>query len=340
MAKKKKIGSLGPQPHWLRMSVSERAKTKEYIKSGLQGYERDDGTKIPGARRIFTGLAANEGFDLRHIERWPAAKLKTARHKIQTLNTLTSRPFAVIVPRSEKQKKEAQKFTGQNTRTQKEFITQVQIQSRDRAVFRKGKVGIERTFPSGSKTIKQRYLFRDYLRLDESLREQLDELEEFDDEVELEEFDDEVLDSPTTIREMIDVTKRMLLEMPKNVYGQLAYYSMITPLYGPFGRAVTHSKVLDLIADYALRYDPGGTSPHGRAADFGEHIIGFQMIGNQSQKDQFQLERERIKRMRKERNKLRVTIKRKQTMCLTINKKTGRRCERRIGHKGKHKFPK
>lgn len=337
MAKKKKIlGSLGPAAHWLDMSIAERAKTKAYIKEGLQGYERSDGVSIPGARRIFKGLQSGDGYDLRHIERWSAAKLKTARRRIQTLNTLVSRPFAVIVPRTVKQRKAAQKYTEQNLPNQKEFIAQVQIQNRDKAVFRSGKVGIERVFPSGSKTIKQRYLFRDYLRPEESLRENIDE-DELDED---EELDDEVLDSPTTIREMITVTKRMLEEMPVNVYGQQAWYSMITPLYGPFGRSVTHAKVLELIQEYANRYDPGGTSPHGRKADFGEHIIGFQMIGNRVQKDSLQLERERIKRMRKEHNKLRVTMQRKPVMCLYRSKKTGKRCERRIGHKGRHQFPK
>jgi len=329
MAKKKKIGSLGPQPHWMRLSIADRAKTKEYIKAGLQGYERSDGVSIPGARRLYEGLRASQGYDLRHIERWSAAKLKTARNRIQSLNTLTSRPFAIVIPRTTKQKIEAKKFTGQNQPHQKEFIAQIQVQGRDKVVFRKGKIGIERQFPSGSKTIKQRYLFRDYLRVNESLRELLDD----------EELDDETLDSPTTFREMREVTKRMMLEMPKNVYGQPAYFALITPQYGPIGRSVTHSKVLDLIDEYFSRYDPGGTGYKGHE-EFAEHIIGFQMIGTKTQMDEFQRERARLKTFRKQQNKLRFNVKRKPVMCLTINTKTGRRCERRIGHKGKHKFPK
>ena len=82
MAKNKKLGSLGPQPHWLRMSVDQRQKTKNYIKNGLLGWVRDDGVKIPGARRIYEGLEAEKGFDLRHIERWSAQRLSIARNRI------------------------------------------------------------------------------------------------------------------------------------------------------------------------------------------------------------------------------------------------------------------
>ncbi len=125
MAKKKKpaIGSLGPQPHWLRMSIADRQKTKNYIKNGLLGWTRD-GVKIPAARKIYSGLSAEHGYDLRHIERWSAAKLSTARNRIQSLNTLTSRPFAVLIPRSKKQRIAAQKFTGQTFPYQKEMIVQ------------------------------------------------------------------------------------------------------------------------------------------------------------------------------------------------------------------------
>jgi len=335
MAKKKKtkLGALGPAPHWLDMSLAERAKTKIYIKEGLQGYERDDGTKIPSARRIYSGLKASDGFDLRHVERWSAAKLRTARNRIQSLNTLTSRPFAVIIPRTKKQKREAQNFTGQNLKHQKGFIVHVQIQNRDKAVFRDGKVGIERKFPSGSKTIRQQYLFKDYLRPDESLRAQLKGKKN---------YKDDILDSPTTFREMKEVTKRMLLHMPKNLYGQPAYYTILNIKYGPIGRTVTHGKVQELLIEYFNRYDPGGLQHEGGAAHegFAESIIGFQMIGNKVQKDQFQREVERLRQMRKQRKRLRFSLKKKPTMCLYINKKTGRRCERKIGHKGKHRFPK
>src|ERR1700677_5215766 len=114
MAKKKKpkIGAMGPQPHWLQMSIAEREKTKRYIKEGLAGYVRSDGISIPAARRIYSGLNAADGYDLRHVERWSAAKLDHARKRIQALNTLTSRPFSVIIPRNQAQRKAAQSYTG------------------------------------------------------------------------------------------------------------------------------------------------------------------------------------------------------------------------------------
>jgi hypothetical protein len=317
MAKRKnKIGSSGPQPYWLRMSVGERLKTKQYIKEGLLGFEREDGVKVPAARSIYKGLSASDGYDLSHIERWSAQRLKSARMKIQALNTLTSRPFSVVRPRNRQQRLEAQKYTGQNLPNQKQFIAHVQIQGRDKAIFKNGKVGVEREFESGSKTIKSRYMLRDYLR-----------------------DGDTILDAPTTFREMREITVRMLEDMPKNVYGQPAFFALVTPQYGAFGRMVTHGKVLDLIAEYMNRYDPGGTSVQGRG-DFGEHIGGFQMVGTLFQANEMVRERLRLKTARKERNKLRFVKKRKPVMCTVINKKTGRRCERRINHKGKHRFPK
>jgi hypothetical protein len=289
VAKKKKVlGAQGPQPHWLRMSVSERAKTKQYIKEGLQGYERTDGITIPGARRIYEGLHANSGFDLRHIERWSAAKLKTAKNRIQSLNTLTSRPFDVIIPRTTKQKREAQKFTGQNLPYQKEFIAPIQIQGRDKAVFRGGKIGIERKFPSGSKTIKQKFLFEDYLDLD----------------------DMPILKEATTFREMKEITERMMRDMPKNVYGQPAFYTLLTRQYGPIGNSAVHGKIPSLLATYFNRYDPGGTQYQGHE-QFVEQVIGFQMVGNRVQLSAYETERERLRVMRKKRNKLRFSVKRR-----------------------------
>jgi hypothetical protein len=331
MAKRKKseLDSLGPAAHWLDLSVSKRAELKQYIRDGFNGGIRSDGVSVPGVRRIYRGLFASDGFDLRHIERWSAAKLAKARNRIQSVNTLTSRPFAVIIPRSAKQKREAQKFTGQNLKDQKEFIAQVQIQNRDKAVFRGGKVGIERKFPSGSKTIKQRYLFRDYLRPNESLRQVL----------EAEDLPDDALDAPTTFREMREVTKRMLLDMPAKVYGQSAYFALITSQYGPIGRTAGHGKVLDLLAEYFNRYDPGGTAFKGHE-DFAEQIIGFQMIGTFAQVSEYEIEKRRLREAKRARGKLRFAEKRKPTMCPAINKKTGRRCGRKINHKGKHRFPK
>jgi hypothetical protein len=298
ISKKKKFGSLGPQPHWLRMSISEREKTKQYIKEGLQGYVRADGISIPAARRIYRGLDAENGFDLRHIERWPAAKLRTARTRIQALNTLTSRPFAVIIPRTKKQRSAAQKYTGQNLAYQKEMIAQIQIQNRDKAVFRKGKVAIERKFPTGEKTIKQRFLFSDYLRPDESLQKRL---EQTGLEAKLAKKD---LQVPTTFRQMTDVTKRMLIDMPDKMYGQPVYFALLTRQYGPIGRTGPKSKVLDLLAVYFNRYDPGGTFYKGHE-DFVEQVIGFQMIGTFSQLTEYEIERNRLRAARKQRNKLR-----------------------------------
>ena len=303
MSKKKKrskhaikIGALGPKPYWLRMSIDERAITRQYIKEGLQGYIREDGTAIPGARRIYKGLEASKGYDLRHIERWSKQRLDYARRQVQALNTLTARPFSVVIPRTKKQRKEAQSFTGQNLPNQKEMIVPIQIQGRDIARFQNGKLSVERKFPSGSKTIHTRYLFADYMRPDENLRERLKDSD----------LSVGVLDQPSTFREMQAITERMLLDMPLNVYGQPAYYTLLTVQYGPVGRSATKEKIMDLLVHYFTRYDPGGTA-YKNHEEFVEQVIGFQMVGTFAQMAKYQIEREQRALARKKKNKLRFS---------------------------------
>ncbi len=305
MAKKKKpkLGALGPQPHWLRMSVEQRERTKNYIKNGLLGWERD-GIKIPAARNIYHSLDAKDGFDLRHIERWPAAKLATARNRIQSLNTLTSRPFTVLIPRSKKQRIAAQKYTGQNLPNQKQMIVQVQDSKHDKAVFRGNQVAIERTMPKGSKTIKQRYLFRDYIPANEI---------------------------PVTFLEMRKVTEQMLPDMPEKYYGRDVYYTLITVQFGPIGESFLHEDILQGLGDYHLRYGVGD-----QHKQFAEQIIGFQMVGTFVSAAAYQIERDRQKGLRKLRKKLVFGQRPSRNRCLHVAK--GKRCMLTRGHAGHHKY--
>lgn len=275
-----KVGALGPAAHWLDLSVLQRAQTRQYIKEGLRGYTRTDGVKVPGARRIYKGLEASKGYDLRHIERWSAARLKTARNRIQSLNTLTGRPFAVLIPRTKKQRLEAQKFSGQNLPYQKEMIIPVQLTGRDKAIFRDSKVAIERKFPGGSKTLKQRFLFSDYLKSGES--------------------------APVTFSGMVGITKRMMPDMPAHVYGKPAFYTLVTVQYGPIGRSAEQEVILDLLRYYYTTYDPGTKGFPGHA-DFAEQVIGFQMVGTFAQMSAYEIQRDRLSIERKKRNKLRFS---------------------------------
>lgn len=321
--KKKKLGSLGPAAHWLDMSLLQRERTKQYIKESFNGYTRADGVEIPSVRRIYRGLSASDGYDLRHIERWTAAKLKTARDRIQSFNTLSGRPFRIVTPHTKKQRKFAQTFTGQNLPYQKSFVVQVQDSKHDRAVFRDNKVSIERTFKGGSKTIKQRYLFKDYLRPDETLAEELEE----------EDMDDDVLDSPTSFLEMREVTKRMLLDMPKKQYGRDVYYTIITVQYGPIGESVLHEDVLDHLTYYHNTYDLGNQHAH-----FAEQVIGFQMVGTYVSAAAFQKQRDADKANRKRLKKLRFQKPAPDNRCHVTLASTGQRCVKKAHHKGKHKF--
>jgi hypothetical protein len=273
MAKKKKpkLGALGPQPYWLKMSVAERARTKQYIKEGLHGYTTAAGVDIPGARRIYRGLDAANGYDLRHIERWPAAKLKVARERIQALNTLTGRPFAIVTPRTRKQRKAAQKYTGQNLPYQKKMIVAVQDPKLDKIVFRKNQVTVERTHKHGSKSIRQRYLFSDY------------------EDVE-----------PQSFLEMVRITKMMLPDMPDKYYGRDVYYTILTRQYGPIGESFLKKRLIEQLYYYHETY--GSAKGH---TEFAEHVIGFQMVGTytsaaayQNLRDAARAERKRLKKLR------------------------------------------
>ncbi len=281
-----KVGALGPASYWLDLSELQRVKTRQYIKEGLQGYVRTDGINVPGARRIYKGLEASSGYDLRHIERWSLARLRHATVRIQALNTLTGRPFAILIPRTKKQRLAAQKFTGQNLPYQKEMIVPVQFTNRDVAIFRDNKVAIERKFPGGSKTLKQRFLFADYLQAGES--------------------------APVTFRGMVDITNRMMPYMPAKVYGQPAFYVLLTVQYGPIGNSAEYGGIPDLLFRYFSHYDPGMNQYPGHET-FAEHVIGFQMVGTFAQMSAYEIQRDRLKTDRKKRNKLRFSKRSKAT---------------------------
>jgi hypothetical protein len=280
MAKKKKFGSLGPQPWYLKLSRDARDKLKQNIKEGLQGYVRPDGIAVPGARRIYKGLGAADGFDLRHIERWSAATYKKARERVQSLNTLTGRPFAVIIPRTKKQRVQGQKFTGQNLPYQKEFIVQVQDPKHDKAVFRENKVTIQRDFKGGSREIEQRWLFRDYLEPGESM--------------------------PITFAQMRDITLRMLPFMPAEYRKQWVYYTILTVQYGSVGQSVPKHRILELLSSYHSAYDV--------KKGFAEAVIGFNMVGTYKATAAYQILREHLPSKRKQMKKLRFSKRRKMQM--------------------------
>jgi hypothetical protein len=269
-----KKGSLGPQPYWLQMSVAERARTKQYIKESLQGYRRADGIDVPGLRKIYSGFTADNGFDLRHIERWPSSKMKSARKYIAQLNTLTGRSFQVLTPRTAKQKKAAKIFTGQDLQRQKKMIVAVQDAKHDTPKFKNNQVVIERKFPSGTKQIEQRYLFRDY---NNGIQ-------------------------PITFIEMRRVTKTMLPDMPERYRGGWVYYTLLTVQYGSIGQSVPKKNIMDLLAEYHARYEKA-TQHQG----FAETVIGYNMVGSDGQAMKYQIEREHQIRKRKQLKRLRFS---------------------------------
>ena len=299
---KKKLGALGPQPHWLRMSQLQRERTKQYIKEGLQGYTRPDGVKIPSARDLFRHMNASDGFDLRHIERWSAQKLASARQRVQAINTLTSRPFDVLHPRTHKQIKSAKTYTGQDMPQQKGFVVQVQNMKMDTATFRQNKVVVEREFKNGSKQVEQRFLFRDYNNGKQ----------------------------PITFPGMRRSTERMMKEMPEKYRGSKVYYTLITAQYGPIGRSIFKERLLEELSNYHSQY--GNSSMHRH---FAEQVIGYQMVGTYAQAAKYQIEREHLPAHRKKMKKLRFA---KPLRCQHVDKKTHKQCVLPIRHKSHHRY--
>jgi len=305
LSAKSERGSAGPKAYWLDMSATERAHTKEYIKAGLRGYDREEGIHVPGVRRVYSGFSAADGYDLRHIERWSAAKLKSARRYIQQVSTYTSRPVAIITPRTAKQRRAAQNFTGENKK-QKIYFVPVQLPTHDKVRFKNNKVVVERTFKGGSKQIKQRFLFRDYLEAGKRL--------------------------PITFEEMHEFLDDMLPDMPENWGGQWAYYMLISTLHGPIGRSVPKSRISELLENYHQRYEKPGEQHEG----FAEAVVGFQMVGTALQAGKFQIEREHRSQRRPRKWRQKLKIAEKILRCPATSK--GRQCVLKPHHKGHHKY--
>lgn len=299
MAKKRnpKIGAKGPTPAWLRLSIAQREKLKADIKLGFQGEERN-GIKIPGVRRVFTGYAADEGFDLRHIERWSAAKLSRARHDIAVIRTLSSRSFDVKTPVTRKQRKRLQTYTGQNRKTQKAYI--VHVSENQKIRFIKGQL-TEVKVHAGKKerSFRRLYLFEDYSDF-----------------------------KPTTFEEMADVTMRMLPDMPDKIKGRGVFYALNSISLGAIGNYVRKSRILDLLAEFHQRYD--NSNMH---KGFGEAINGFVMSGTEVQIKKQEAQKRQYKSFYDPTKKLKFSertkrVSSKKTVTKSIRKSVGIRSKR------------
>ncbi len=261
MAKRKtKIGALGPTPAWLKLSVPVRARVKTDIKLGLRL-----------ARKLYKGLTPDEGFDLRHVERWSAAKLKKARERIAQARTLTSRPYQLKTPTTRAQRKKLQTFTGQDLPYQTRFVVHVQDTKLDKVRIQRGQVTIVREYPSGAKGYQRVYRFRDYNNNQQ----------------------------PATFNGMKRITRKMLADMPATIRKKPVYYILQTVPHGNIGSAVTKSRVMDLLERYHNQYDADK-----RHTGFAEVVIGFYMTGSDAQTTREEKQRAQYRRFYAKNKKL------------------------------------
>lgn len=297
MAKrKKKLGALGPTSAWLRVPVGERAKLKADIIDGVKK-----------SRRLFKGLTAKDGFDLRHPERWSTAKLKKARNLNTITRTLENKPFVLKTPTTKKQRKSLQSITGLTRKDQKSYPI-FNVMPDEKVRFQKGAVIHVREYEDKKKSIRRNFLFADYLEDDEEM--------------------------PETFEDMIELTERMLPDMPKAMGGREVFYGLFTTPQGVIGNLGSKDKVLDLLQRYYVKYDtPVMQASH---KGFAEAVIGWYMTGTNRQVQKQEKEKTEYRKFWKN-EKLQFTKKVKSNRCTAISREW-KRCKLQKGHEGKHQF--
>jgi hypothetical protein len=247
---KKKLGQTGPSSYWLKLSPSEREHLKRDIKLGFKGEELPAGLKRPSVRRVFNDVTPDDGFDLRHIERWDLRKIKKARERIAMVRTLTARPFVVKTPTTAKQKRALKHYTNLDLDSYRSFIVPVQDNKLDRIRIQEGKVTMVREYPGGGKGYQRLYLFKDYNGGKQ----------------------------PTTFNDMRRIVKKMLPDMPASIKGRDVSYILYTVPHGQIGNSASKDRVETLLTAYHNQYDANQAHK-----GFAESVTGIYMSGTDIQ---------------------------------------------------------
>src|SRR5262245_49059343 len=77
---------------------------------------------VHNLREVFANFESSDGFNLRDIRSWPAARVKKIEQYAEYVNHLRSQPFSLIRPRNKAQRRALETFTGQMLPNQKTFV--------------------------------------------------------------------------------------------------------------------------------------------------------------------------------------------------------------------------
>lgn len=297
MAKrKKKLGALGPTSAWLRVPVGERAKLKVDIIDGVKK-----------SRRLFKGLTAADGFDLRHPERWSTQKLNKARTLNAITRTLENKPFVLKTPTTKKQRRSLQNMTGLTRKDQKSYPI-FDVAPKEKIRFQDGAVIRVHEFEDKKKIVRRNFLFVDYLEEDE--------------------------EPPATFKEMRELTQRMLPDMPGSMGGQPVSYGLYTAPHGVLGQLGSKSRLLSLLDQFFVQYDAPDKEPQHKG--FAQAVIGWYMTGTNIQGKRLKKEREKYSKFWTNKElKFQAT---KQDKRCRVKNKQWERCLLKANHSGRHQF--
>lgn len=236
----------------MRASPDNRARSRKqvlrYLREAIRGVPRGEGpggVRLPGLRDIYQGFSREDGYDLRHIQRWSLARVQRVQELAKELNHLTSVPFRVMTPRTRQQKQTLRSFTRQFEPTQRRYIVHVETRNYAVRFARRGKqLEIFRPERFGGYGRMRFWMFADYLGYQAETQD-----------------------------EFIEATTRMLPDMP-----DWGFFS----LWGTYGVMGTPQPKKSLLAVLAQYFSEGDSfSPEKMEEGLGAVLQGWVLQGDE-----------------------------------------------------------
>jgi hypothetical protein len=310
-----------PAAWWTNLSPAQRQYWRGYLHSALIGYVDAQGRRIPGLRELYRGFEPSDGFDIRHLDTWPATLKNRVRDAAGSLHLITNNPFKIVDARTQVRKRALIRFTGQAPtpdHAPKKFVVPLSSTAQTVHFVPDKKFGERAEIfqtTKGAKLRTRRYLFNEITG-----------------------------DQPQTFKQMIKVTGKLLADLPKE--GNFLFLTT----QGTIGALMYRDFILDEMRHYFEAYE----NPKTRIEDkkgFAGNLIGFEWHGDEDEAERIYINKEirkaaRSSRRRKERRRasnfqkwLRDQRATKRGRCPAKNRKS-QRCTLKRGHRGRHKFKK
>lgn len=286
----------------------KRVSDIDYLVRTVLG-ERDEitGKRSGGLRDYFTGFDAKDGYDMRHPENLPWARVKSIRDYGAYLHNLQSAPYIKVSPRSRAMRTALQERTGQHSKRQKRYVYHTDKPSVTKVTYQKGVLLEKQQVTPKTEILRAYYFFRDY----NGGRQ------------------------PRTFKAMERIAEeRMLDEMPDR------YYSFWTDLHGAIGAPFPKSSLLRELQRYGIQYG----SHKGFAEGLLGFV--FQGTQDQADSEyvnrlnrRTRREQQKKRESQQRQQQLRFLAQARsgsRKRCEVIG--PGGRCRRIKGHRGSHKF--